>query len=470
MPFAGPMFRAMSAPPPSPLDLGLRREPFFDDYLLERTSGGLSWDLADPVPTGHILTLDQPWEGPYCGYFTLIRDGGRHLLYYRGRDSAGNREVTCLATSADGIAWQRPSLGRHALAGSKDNNILFADDPALVHNFTPFLDTNPDTDPAVRFKGVAGEKEGLRAYGSPDGLNWRLLQDAPVFTQGIFDSQNVPFWSAAEGCYVLYFRVWTGGGYNGFRTIARTTSRDFLRWTAPELMTCGDAPAEHLYTNATQPYPPAPHLSIALASRFVPGRQWLDHATAAAAGVLDNREADVSDLVFLTTRGGNRYHRQFPQAFVRPGPEPTDWVGRSNMGLLGLLELPGDRIGFYRQHGYATTRNRIELMTVRTDGFARLRAGAKPGKALTRPFVAAGERLCLNFATSATGTVKVEVLTAEGRPIPGFSGRAAPRLFGDAATHPVAWRESRTWSHLGGQAIRLRFTLQEADLYAIQQS
>lgn len=459
----------MSAVSPLPLDLGLRREPFFDDYLLERISG-LSWDLADPVPSGHGLTLDRPWEGPYTGYFTLIRDGGRHLLYYRGRDPVANTEFTCLATSTDGTNWQRPPLGRHEFGGGADNNILFANDAALTHNFTPFLDTNPAADPAARFKGVAGEKEGLRAYGSPDGLDWRLLQEAPVFTEGIFDSQNVPFWSAAEGCYVLYFRVWTGGGYNGFRTIARTTSPDFLNWTAPVRMTCGDAPTEHLYTNATQPYPPAPHLSIALASRFVPGRQWLDHDAAVAAGVLDGREADVSDLVFLTTRGGNRYHRQFPQALIRPGAEPTDWVGRSNMAVLGLLELPGGRIGFYRQHGYATTHNRIELCTVRIDGFARLRGGAKPGRALTRPFIAAGERLCLNFATSAAGAVKVEILTADGRPVPGFSGRSAPVLFGDSITHPVAWKKSRTWSQLAGQAIRLRFTLQEADLYAIQQT
>jgi len=460
----------MGAIPPLPLDLGLRREPFFDDYLLERTSGGLSWDLADPVPTGQVFALDRPWEGPYSGYFALIRDGGRHLLYYRGRDPVANSEFTCLATSADGFAWLRPSLGRHAFAGSTDNNILFANDAALTHNFTPFLDTNPAADPAARFKGVAGEKEGLRAYGSPDGITWRPLRDAPVFTEGIFDSQNVPFWSAAEGCYVLYFRVWTGEGYHGFRTIARTISPDFLNWTPPERMTFGDAPAEHLYTNATQPYPPAPHLSVALASRFVPGRQWLDHETAAAAGVLDGREVDVSDLVFLTTRGGNRYQRQFAQAFVRPGLERTDWVGRSNMAVLGLLELPGNRIGFYRQHGYGTTSNRIELMTVRTDGFARLRAGARRGQALTRPFVAAGERLCLNFATSATGTVKVEALTAEGRPVPGFSGRSAPVLFGDAVTHPVPWKKSRAWSQLAGRPIRLRFTLQETDLFALQQT
>lgn len=459
----------MSVAPLPPLDLGLRREPFFDDHLLERVSG-LSWELADPIPTGHGFALDRPLEGPYTGYFTLIRDGGRHLLYYRGRDHAADREFSCLATSNDGLTWLRPALGRHAFAGSTENNILFADDPALCHNFTPFLDTNPAADPTARFKGVAGEKEGLRAYGSPDGLTWRPLQAAPIFTQGIFDSQNVAFWSATEGCYVLFFRVWTGEGYTGFRTIARTTSQDFIHWAPPERMTFGDVPPEHLYTNATQPYPPAPHLNIALASRFVPGRQWLDHATAAAAGVLDGREVDVSDLVFLTTRGGNRYHRQFPQAFVRPGLEPTDWVGRSNMAVLGLLELPGDRIGFYRQHGYGTTRNRIELMTVRTDGFARLRAGSLPGKALTRPFVAAGERLCVNFATSATGTVKVEALTATGRPISGFSGRAAPRLFGDSIHHPVVWAKGRAWSALAGQAVRLRFTLHEADLYAVQQA
>jgi hypothetical protein len=211
-------------------------------------------------------------------------------------------------------------LGRHAFNGQRDNNLLFANDPELCHNFTPFLDTNPSADPAYRFKAVAGEKEGLRAYGSADGRNWQRLQDGPVFTAGIFDSQNVPFWSAAENCYVLYFRVWTGGGYNGFRTIARTTSPDFLHWTPPERMSFGDTPAEHLYTNATQPYPPAPHLCVALASRFVPGRQWLSRADAVARNVLDGREADVSDLVFMTTRGGGQLPAAvFPRPMVRPG-------------------------------------------------------------------------------------------------------------------------------------------------------
>ncbi len=453
----------------TPVPLGLRHEPFFDDYLLEKHSG-ITWELADPVPLGTGLIFDQPWEGPYCGYLTLLRDGNRHLLYYRGRGDEPNTETTCLAESGDGLHWQRPALGRHTFRGSRDNNILFAGDSELCHNFTPFLDTNPAADPAVRFKGVAGEKQGLRAYGSPDGLRWHRLQEEPVFTQGIFDSQNVPFWSVAEGCYVLYFRVWTGEGYNGVRTIARTTSPDFIHWTPPERMGFSTATEEHLYTNATQPYPPAPHLSIALASRFIPGRQWMSHEDAAARGVLDGREADVSDLVFMTTRGGNRYQRTFPQAFIRPGTDPADWVGRSNMAVLGLLELPGDRIGFYRQRGYATGRNRIELHTVRTDGFARLRAGAQPGKIVTRPFIAGGSRLCLNFATSGAGSVRVEALTEEGKPLPGFSGRGAPRLFGDSVHHPVPWAKGRAWSQLAGQVVRLRFTLQEADLYALQQT
>lgn len=461
------MVRQVMTPPIAPVAPGLRREPFFDDHLVEKLSG-VSWELADPVPTGVVFPLDRPWEGPYCGYLTLIRDGRRHLLYYRGRGEAAGTENTCLAESGDGLHWQRPALGRHAFNGQRDNNLLFAHDHELCHNFTPFLDSNPAADPAHRFKAVAGEKQGLRAYGSADGLHWQRLQDAPVFTAGIFDSQNVPFWSAAENCYVLYFRVWTGEGYNGFRTIARTTSPDFRHWTPPERMSFGDAPQEHLYTNATQPYPPAPHLSIALASRFVPGRQWLSREDAAAHHVLDGREADVSDLVFMTTRGGGRYQRKFPQAFVRPGPDPADWVGRNNMAVLGLLELPGDRIGFYRQRGYATSRNRIELHTVRTDGFARLRAGAKPGKVLTRPFIADGRQLQLNFATSAAGMVRVEALTADGQPLAGFAGRAAARLFGDSTRQVVPWPQ-RGWSELNGRAIRLRFTLQEADLYALQQ-
>lgn len=88
---------------------------------------------------------------------------------------------------------------------------------------------------------------------------------------------------------------------------------------------------------------------------------------------------------------------------------------------------------------------------------------------LTKPFIAAGETLSLNFATSAAGLIRVEALTPDGRPIEDFAGRSAAKLFGDSTHHLVPWPKQRRWSELNGRTIRLRFTLTDADLYALQQ-
>ena len=123
---------------------------------------------------------------------------------------------------------------------------MLADAAPVTHNFAPFLDSRPGVEEHQRFKGLGGnEHSGLVAYTSADGLRWVRMQAEPVFRAGVFDSQNVSFWSEHEQCYVCYFRTWSGGGYRGYRTVSRTTSRDFLEWTEPELMVFRGAPQEH---------------------------------------------------------------------------------------------------------------------------------------------------------------------------------------------------------------------------------
>lgn len=465
-----PTLTAMSSTPLTP---GTRREPFFDGHLLEKLSH-ISHELVDPVPTEHVFRFDQPWEGAYSLYATIIKDADRYRLYYRGHGDLKKRSTSCYAESADGKTWTRPALGLIPDDERHDTNIFHIDpskEERTSHNFTPFLDSNPAAAADERFKAVGGEdKAGLFGFVSADGIHWRKVQEGPIFRDGVFDSQNVPFWSEAENCYVLYFRVWTDGLYKGRRTIARTTSTDFRNWSAAQVMTFRDDPEEELYTNVTMPCPGSPHLYVALPSRFVQKRRWMEPAQARTLGVLEKRENDVSDTVFMTSRGGAVYDRHFPQAYIKPGADPQDWVGRNNMVSAGLVELDGGNTwGFYRCHHYASPTCHLRLHTLRRDGFARLRAGARRGRVLTKPFVAAGESLCLNFATSGTGLIRVEALDESGQPIEGFAGRGAAKLFGDSTHHAVTWPKKRAWSELAGRTIRLRFTMSEADLYAVQQ-
>ncbi|MCK5456507.1 MAG: hypothetical protein KAI45_05215, partial [Melioribacteraceae bacterium] len=212
------------------------RLELFTDYYLIDTLIDASLKLHEPIDKGSVLKFNKPWEGPFCGYATVIDNGEKLQLYYRGLPTAGKDgridENTCYAESVDGVNWIKPELDLFEMNGNTKNNIILANAAPVTHNFSPFLDTRKDVDPKQRYKALGGtEKSGLIAYVSEDGIHWNLLQKEPVFSDGKFDSQNVSFWSEHEQLYVCYFRTWTKVGYNGYRSVSRTTSKDFIHWS-----------------------------------------------------------------------------------------------------------------------------------------------------------------------------------------------------------------------------------------------
>jgi hypothetical protein len=454
------------------VDIGSRRELFVDHYLIDRLDG-VRLRLHSPCDEGPVLTFDAPWEGPFCGYVTVIKDRDKYLFYYRGLPQAGRdgsgREVTCYAESSDGIHVVKPKIDLFTVQGSASNNVVLADAAPVHHNFSPFLDTRPDVPKAERFKALGGtRKSGLIAYVSADGLRWKRLREEPVFTKGIFDSQNVSFWSESEQCYLCYFRTWSKTNYGGFRSVSRTTSKDFVHWTEPVEMSFGQTPREHIYTNQTHPYFRATHIYIAIAARFMPGRQVLSEQQAKQVNVNPNYFKDCSDAVLMTSRGGNVYDRTFMEGFVRPGIGLQNWVSRSNYPALNVVQTGPDEMSLYVQHDYAQPTAHLRRYSLRLDGFVSVSAPYEGGTMTTRPFVFKGERLLLNFATSAAGSIRVEIQDADGAPLPGYSANEAQELIGNYIEHPARWKGGTDVSALAGRLIRLHFIMKDADLYSLQ--
>jgi len=455
-----------------PLQLGTRREPFVDRHLIERLEGA-ELRLGSPRDEGIVLTFDRPWEGPFCGYSTVLRDGDRLLLYYRGLPTAGadgtDREVTCVATSADGVRWERPELELFPGPSGEPTNIVLARQAPASHNFSPFLDTRPGVPADERFKALAGtEATGLLAFASADGLSWRRLGDEAVFRDGIFDSQNVAFWSDAEERYLCYFRTWTGQGYSGFRTVSRTTSEDFRQWSKPEVMTFGGTPQEHLYTNQTHPYFRAPHVYIGLAARFFPGKRVLTDADAARLGVDPGYFRDCSDAVLLTSRGGSAYDRTFMEGLLRPGIGLENWVSRSNYPALGIVRTGATEMSLYVNQSYAQPTAHLRRYSLRLDGLAAVVAGYEGGELLTRPFTFEGDELTLNLATSAAGQLRVEVQDEAGEALEGLALADAVPLVGNDLERRVTWSSGADLGSLAGTTVRLRIQLQDAHLYSLR--
>jgi hypothetical protein len=102
------------------------------------------------------------------------------------------------------------------------------------------------------------------------------------------------------------------------------------------------------------------------------------------------------------------------------------------------------------------------------DGFVSVQARLSGGEMLTRPLIFDGSRLLINYATSAAGSVRVEIQGADGQPIDRFALADCPEIYGDAIEQEVAWTGDPDLGALSGQPIRLRFVLKDADLYAIR--
>jgi hypothetical protein len=102
------------------------------------------------------------------------------------------------------------------------------------------------------------------------------------------------------------------------------------------------------------------------------------------------------------------------------------------------------------------------------DGFVAAHAGGSGTKELlTKPLRFAGTKLELNFSTSAAGSVRVELQSLEGAPLPGFELEDCVPIQGDRIAGVVRWVEAGSdVSSLAGAALRILFVLCDADLFS----
>ena len=182
----------------------------------------------------------------------------------------------------------------------------------------------------------------------------------------------------------------------------------------------------------------------------------------------------VTDSVYITSRDGRNF-RQSNDVFLRPGLRTKhNWSYGDNYIAWHVVETESTKddasreLSLYATESYFTGRqSRLRRYSLRIDGFASIHAKLQKGEFTTKPITFSGKELSLNLATSAAGSVEVEIRSPDGTPISGFTLADCDIIYGDSLDRRVGWKGNTSVESLIGRTVVLRVVMREADVYSL---
>ena len=477
------------------------REVLWDMELADQVNN-VSLTMHHPVRKNVALECDAPWEGEHCGYGSLIYDGEKYRLYYRGaggndgvwQTENGSHSLICVAYSLDGKSFVKPNLGIFEYNGSKDNNIVHME-KRDIDNFSVQIDTNPNCPPDEKYKALSSiydqeempdgsePKSGLTYYKSADGIHFTFVcvLDVP----GAFDSYNLTFWDEEIGKYRLYLRDFHKAdpehkveyeSEDHVRDIRVSYSEDFKTWSTPKLLDYGDDKLEvQLYVNGVTKYHRA-NVFYATPTRYIDRKidavnyKYLPDVGGFRPMLIEKYGRGgtaITEAMIMTSRDGEHFRRTL-EAFIAPGIENGDnWVYGDGYIVRGMAETASDfkgepnELSIYVGTGYRARPLTFERYTLRMDGLFSWNADFNGGTVLTKPFTFTGDKLSVNFATSALGYLIIDLCDENGTPIEGYT---TGRLFGNSIERPCDFEKSL--ADLSGKPIRMKISMKDCEFYS----
>jgi hypothetical protein len=348
-----------------------------------------------------------------------------------------------------------------------------------------------DPDPGRRYKGLVARGSTREPVVSPDGIAWKKLNVPPIPSQ---DESNLSY---DEVTRTFIATVKHSGPYG--RTVWLSTSKDFEKWTKPELIFHPDAEDQELAKQVIARRISDPSLQkmfhndpkvhnvqvynmgVFRYEGLYIGLPAMFHSTG---NVPNYPNTDGFHIIQLTcsrdlrnwTRLGNR------KAFIGPSP-----VGGGAFDLTQILPpsrpvLRGDELLFYYtglkyrgtfnyvgkypngktvpKTGLDPAMGAICLAVLRRDGFVSLDAREKPGYVSTSAFTRPVGQLHVNADIKQGGRLQVELLNKDDQVI----AKSKP-LEGNQLRGRIEWL-APTGETLVGQTVRLKFTLTKGSLYS----
>ena len=418
-------------------------------------------------------------------FFLTVRDeGGRLRMWYICRDQ-DNQANVAYAESVDGVAWTKPDLGIVEYHGQRANNLVG------LHRLEGVVFQDPNAPAAERYTYVStarppqapGGPTGLYRFHSPDGLRW-TSDPAPLIRAGS-DTQNVTFWDQNRGRYVIYLRGWDPSPRR--RKVMRIelpnlrdpfpvvpTKRgvgDYFFDEIPTVLRCDDRdpPRTDIYNLAAQPYPPDPRWYVGFPA-------FLRRSVSSDAPGYKGSHRGPVEVQFVGSRDGLAWQRYDRAAYARPGLAAPD---KKNMVFMGTgLVVRGDEIWQYgtefeSEHGDMAARQRktdgvIVRWVQRLDGFVSANTSNAEGWLRTAPVTVTGPRLLLNVDTGALGELRVALLDASGRPIPGFEASACDAVQTNGTGAVVTWKGRSDLAAVRDRDVRVEFRSTRTKLYSFR--
>jgi hypothetical protein len=312
-----------------------------------------------------------------------------------------------------------------------------------------------DIDPAC-YTNAPGDGRiwGICGSVSPNGIDWTPISEPLLMLQS--DGSNHCFWDPYIKKYVAYVRL----RYYHRRAIGRTETENFRIFPSPEILAFSEAnlpPSHEWYGSGdVSRYPGTTDYHIMFP-------------------YLWRVEEDSFYTYLATSAEGKLWSIPEPGIIMPPG----DFSGQGAGGFIfigQLQELPGDRVGvmadglpFPHKYPFRPSHppcsrhwaiwQRERLVALVADGMAEFRT----------PLIEfIGTRMIINARTKYVGSIRIEIMDNDNRPVSGRSFEDCDPIIGDFLDKEVSWKGLREIGSKSGQPVKLRFRLQAAELFALR--
>lgn len=444
-----------------------------------------------------VIVPDKPWEGdigdgpvnslqdPF--YSIVLFDPSERIFrcwyntYHRFANRANVPPLAnqgsscCYATSPDGIAWEKPSVGRVLYEGSYTNNIVrFMDraasvDPSVLAEqaWSIFPYHAPDSEDRFAASLFTHFDDpiyprGITVCFSPNGLDWRMHFPPVLPLDGDCHSMG---WDPNGKCFIATTRshqhrnLCRRWGRRWKRHIALARSRDLFHWTPMStVLEADDRDPEdaELYMMYIIPYG---HAYLGQLLVFSTHEMVLEHQLALSRDLQHWQR--VGDRKAFLPRGPEGSWDSKHVALTNNPPHPE---GNSMRFWYGGKSAP------HYQAGYAA----LGTGTLRRDGFVCYEAGDTEGVLTSLPVRVKGATWLGLNVDAANGEVLVEVVDRKGTPIEGCTRSDCVPIRGDHTrvivnfkAGPGRYFDRGNWLRFP-EEVRFRFYLRNARFYAFK--